>query len=598
MSEAIRLVIWDLDETFWKGTLTEGGIREYVKAHHDIVIELARRGIMSSICSKNDFDAAKKVLAEKHIWDYFIFPSINWEPKAARIASLVENVQMRPSTVLFIDDNPSNRAEVEALVSGIQTADDLFIAQILKNPLFAGREDFGLARLAQYKLLEEKKRDEKTSGADNEEFLRSSDVRVCIERDIEVHIDRAIELINRTNQLNFTKKRLPGSPDDARRQLRRLMAYFDCQAGLIQVADKYGDYGFVGFFATTPQRKKIVAGASNTRLVHFCFSCRTLGMLIEQWIYDHLGRPELRVMGDVLTDLSLKRKIDWVRLVDNIHGQPAEFREIASHVVVYGGCEAHIIGGYLTPYTQRIDVFGNYAANGLFCRIDRSDVLLDICRRDKRRFAAEAEILGLPAHLEAVDIFANTSPNTLFILNLSADAHDQRVVRHKIEGWVTILEPRAAPGTNFVKFGEDKLRAHLSSKSYSNEQREHLLRVSRHIRENYELGPPLSPDQKMQLTRKLIERTPKGAKIVFTVNHNEERDYPSEKTKKIPEINLYAQRLRNLVGEYSYTTVVSASEVIESIHDLREANHYARGVYFRFSQRIAQISEMLVPKAD
>ena len=28
MPEEIRLVIWDLDETFWKGTLAEGGISE------------------------------------------------------------------------------------------------------------------------------------------------------------------------------------------------------------------------------------------------------------------------------------------------------------------------------------------------------------------------------------------------------------------------------------------------------------------------------------------------------------------------------------------------------------------------------------------
>ena len=27
MNEAVRLVIWDLDETFWTGTLAEGGIQ-------------------------------------------------------------------------------------------------------------------------------------------------------------------------------------------------------------------------------------------------------------------------------------------------------------------------------------------------------------------------------------------------------------------------------------------------------------------------------------------------------------------------------------------------------------------------------------------
>jgi hypothetical protein len=47
MPEAVRLVIWDLDDTFWKRTLTKGDITAYVQAHHDCVIELARRGIVS-----------------------------------------------------------------------------------------------------------------------------------------------------------------------------------------------------------------------------------------------------------------------------------------------------------------------------------------------------------------------------------------------------------------------------------------------------------------------------------------------------------------------------------------------------------------------
>ena len=86
--EAVRLVVWDLDETFWRGTLTEGGISEYVQAHHDMVLELNRRGIMCSICSKNNFETIQAILTEKGLWDYFIFPSISWEPKGIRLAKL------------------------------------------------------------------------------------------------------------------------------------------------------------------------------------------------------------------------------------------------------------------------------------------------------------------------------------------------------------------------------------------------------------------------------------------------------------------------------------------------------------------------------
>src|SRR6476620_5521637 len=92
--EPIRLVIWDLDETFWRGTLTEGGIHEYVQAHHDIVIELAKRGIISSICSKNDYETAEKILKEYAIWDYFVFPSLDWTPKGPRLQALIEDIQL------------------------------------------------------------------------------------------------------------------------------------------------------------------------------------------------------------------------------------------------------------------------------------------------------------------------------------------------------------------------------------------------------------------------------------------------------------------------------------------------------------------------
>ena len=50
--EKIKVVIWDLDETFWEGTLSEGEV-VYSQRNHDVVIKLASRGIVSSICSKN-----------------------------------------------------------------------------------------------------------------------------------------------------------------------------------------------------------------------------------------------------------------------------------------------------------------------------------------------------------------------------------------------------------------------------------------------------------------------------------------------------------------------------------------------------------------
>ncbi len=56
--EPVKLIIWDLDETFWSGTLSEEGISPIV-SNIELIKDLSARGIINSICSKNNFDQAK-----------------------------------------------------------------------------------------------------------------------------------------------------------------------------------------------------------------------------------------------------------------------------------------------------------------------------------------------------------------------------------------------------------------------------------------------------------------------------------------------------------------------------------------------------------
>lgn len=70
----IKVVIWDLDNTFWDGIITEGEIKPNQK-NMDLVKELSAHGIVNSICSKNYFDQCKNKLIELGMWEYFVFPS-------------------------------------------------------------------------------------------------------------------------------------------------------------------------------------------------------------------------------------------------------------------------------------------------------------------------------------------------------------------------------------------------------------------------------------------------------------------------------------------------------------------------------------------
>ena len=62
MEEKIKLVIWDLDETFWEGTISEnaGKSINIPERNINIVKELTNRGIINSICSKNDYDTVRE----------------------------------------------------------------------------------------------------------------------------------------------------------------------------------------------------------------------------------------------------------------------------------------------------------------------------------------------------------------------------------------------------------------------------------------------------------------------------------------------------------------------------------------------------------
>lgn len=590
--EPVRLVVWDLDETFWKGTLTEGGISEYVQAHHDAVIELARRGIMSSVCSRNDPDQVLPILNEKKILDYFIFPSISWESKGVRLAALIEAVQLRPASVMFVDDNPGNLGEARAMVPGIQVEGVDFIGKMLEDPRFKGKDDSALTRLAQYKLLEARKRDEVQHSGDNSEFLRSCDIRVYIEHDVLGNLDRAIELVNRTNQLNYTKKRLPEDTEAARARLTEQCSGSHRQAGLVRVVDKYGDYGFVGFYVMRNRRPDPTPGLANNRLVHYCFSCRTLGMFVEHWLYDQLRRPALEVVGDVLTDLNEPRTIDWIRPVSSVSEATRAERKVAPEIRFCGGCEANSVAHYFSAYCDKVSVTGNFQAGALFVRTNSCFILLSAGdHADNKAFHDEMSLLGIPAELLGTGYFRDAPEGTLFVFNGGLDPYSgYHILRHRLHGWE--LHFKSGDSTDFVSTPPEHI-ARLVADAKSDDQRRQLEFAGRHVPENYEVGCERSLEAGME---ELVRRVPKGCKLVFLLDDERKR---SKRTgiKIKPERARYNEWMRSFAQRFPFVGVTTFTDAIQSEDEiLTGGNHYAREVYWRAAEQVLEVARQLAPK--
>lgn len=391
----VKLVVWDLDDTFWQGTLAEGGATP-VAENIELVKRLAARGIISSICSKNDPAAVTNELRKLGVWDYFVLPSISFQPKGSSIAALIEALQLRPANTVFIDDNPSVLAEAGFNCPGLACLSNpsQLAAQLDCEPL-RGSADPEMRRLAQYKLLAGRHDTRQTSGLSNEEFLRQSEISIEIDYAIEPYLDRIIELVNRSNRLNYTKVRV-GTEQEKQAFLSDLKA-FGFNAGIVRLSDKYADYGLIGFFMT-------LATLREYKLVHFVFSCRVMNMGVEQYVYEYLNRPSIEVTGNVANQIVNYPAVDWLQT-----GPRAEpFEQLKKFkLVLIGGCDMLQMSTYCSMDSVE---FTNRDARGLVKRLDDPFLILDdpesvrrsVLRPDIPAFNAE-DMIALQTASRAAD---------------------------------------------------------------------------------------------------------------------------------------------------------------------------------------------------
>jgi FkbH-like protein len=359
VTKPIKLIIWDLDDTFWSGTLSEGGV-VFNKENQEIIVELTRRGIINSICSKNDFESAKSFLCEKGIWEYFVFPNINWKPKGQAIAQIISDMQLRAENVLFIDDNPLNLGEAQFYATGLQVASPDIIGQLLDLEALKGNADPNFSRLLNYKTLEQKRESKKAFSGSNEDFLRSCKIEVTFIEDCVKHSERILDLINRSNQLNFTKKRI------VKNELNSLLADISIDSKCLSVADQYGDYGICGFYAI-----------QDMRLLHFVFSCRVLDMGIERWLFHRLGNPEILIAGEVASSLVDASIPDWINVTPYSEVNENLRKEASDRItiVIKGGCDLEQLFVYMRDSCLIETEFNYVSAEGFPIHTEHTEIL-------------------------------------------------------------------------------------------------------------------------------------------------------------------------------------------------------------------------------
>ena len=240
--QAIKCVVWDLDNTLWKGVLLEDENVQLNDGVLDILEELDKRGILFSISSKNDYQTAMAKLEELGLADYFLYPEINWNAKSSSLKAIAKSINIGLDTLAFVDDQPFEREEVAHEVPEVLCIDAVELPNMLTMPALHPRFITPESRLRREMYLSDMKRKEVETefiGA-NDEFLAGLDMVFRINLASEEDLQRAEELTIRTHQLNTTGYTY--SYDE----LNELRQSDDHLLLVSPLVDKYGTYGTIG----------------------------------------------------------------------------------------------------------------------------------------------------------------------------------------------------------------------------------------------------------------------------------------------------------------------------------------------------------------
>jgi len=285
-----KLLVLDLDDTLWGGIVGEVGWRNLRIGGHDYLGEafkdfqykiksLKNYGILLALCSKNNESTALEAI-EKHPemvlkLDDFVSYKINWNSKAENILDITKELNIGLQSVVFLDDTPYERAHVKESLPEVTVpnlpSDPVNYSSFLSklryfDTSFISKEDKKRADLYKSEFKREKIKKNLKS---HSQWLKTLELKITIENAKSENLPRTHQLLNKTNQMNLSTRRL------SEKELNSWTNKSSNKLWTIRAKDKFGDYGIIGILSISIKNK-------SAKLEDFILSCRVVGRDIEK----------------------------------------------------------------------------------------------------------------------------------------------------------------------------------------------------------------------------------------------------------------------------------------------------------------------------
>ena len=295
--KAKKALIFDCDNTLWKGVLGEDGFDNILLSAtqpggtpfeevQSLAKQLNREGIIIGLCSKNNPEDVNEVLAKHPKMTLkeadFTIKKVNWIDKVSNLKSIANTLNIGKDSLVFIDDSNFEINFVNETLPEITT---IQVPEKISEYPGIIRKNLGLFYNASKTVEDQKrvkmykqqvKREEAKEGFNNlESYIKSLKIVLEVYVDELKIIPRMSQMTQKTNQFNLTTKRYSEA------DIKKFVESPDYTVVAIGVHDKYGDNGITGL-AILNQND------IHAEIDTFLMSCRIIGRNIENRFFDYL----------------------------------------------------------------------------------------------------------------------------------------------------------------------------------------------------------------------------------------------------------------------------------------------------------------------
>lgn len=295
--KAKKALIFDCDNTLWKGVLGEDGFDGIkmsanspsgvpYRAVQYMAKELSKRGVVIGLCSKNNLEDVEQVI-DTHpdfalTQSEIVIKKVNWTNKAVNLNEIAQELNIGLESIVFVDDSDF---EVNLIREELPQVEVIQVPKRAHGYPGLIREKmqlfFNISETAEdkkktlmYKQQAEREQ-AKSSFADIGDFLTSLELEIDLLIDEPSILPRVSQMTQKTNQFNFTTKRYTEQD---------IQAFYNDKAYTVVALssrDKFGDNGVAGLIV-------IKKNGETARIDTFLMSCRILGRTIEDKFLDKI----------------------------------------------------------------------------------------------------------------------------------------------------------------------------------------------------------------------------------------------------------------------------------------------------------------------